>query len=239
MALSLDISHEKGRWSFAYRPHVLATIGKAFLSFGLGALTAPWWLPVLSSAIGTTGIVIDDASYWVGVPLVIMGVSILLYKYLVVDRKLAKISADQKMLIASPLKIDRIRFYLSDLVDDHSYRSSLDTIFRDSYTIFRKSEFRFQYEETDAAYGRFVECASRLHLFVQGNFFVFPDDQGLDANFRYCLWPDLNMDRNMTFYDAEKTARYQVEKNELHRLTQETQNSFEKFVAHLKQMGHV
>lgn len=240
--MSIEISHEPktGSWSISYKRHLFVAVGMAFLVAGLGALTGPWWQPFAVAALGLADVKVDAApSYLVGGLMVVIGLSILIYKHRHLDTRSAELTSDKATISKDPPDTEAIDRYLSHLVDDHSFQSSFDSKFRDAYTRFLKPENAFRNGQTVELYTAFSDRAAELHLFVAANFFIFPDNQGPDSDYRYCLEPDLNMDRNMVFDDHQKVARYGVLQTELQTLTAETRTAYAALIRHLKMLGHI
>jgi hypothetical protein len=79
--------------------------------------------------------------------------------------------------------------------------------------------------------------AAKLHNFCAVNFFVFPDTPPPDGDYKYCLAPDLNIDRGMSVYDGEKAQQYEALAKQLAVLVSEAQISFDGFLKVLKKYG--
>ena len=240
--MSIQISHDpkSGRWTFSYSRHVFVVVGSAFLLTGLAALISPWWLPLLLAILGRANITVDGAvNFWVAIPLITLGIGILAVKYLVLDPHLARIEHDKASVAVSPPNVDAVGRYFGDLLDDHSYRSSLDTQFRESYTQFAGPAKTLQDKKTAKLFAEFAAAAASLHSFVATNFFVYPNKQGPNPDYRYCLAPQLNMDREMVKYEPEKVAQYDALKGELSSHVGATRRSYDAFITRLKKLRHI
>lgn len=239
--MSIEISHEPktGRWSISYKRHLFVAVGMAFLAAGLAALTGPWWQPFVAAALGLAAIKVDAApNYGVAGLLIVIGLANLAYKYWVLDPGQTKLALDKAIVSKYPPDTTGVRRYLSDLVDDHAYRSSFDSVFHNAYTRFNNPVSAFQDRPTIAVYEAFSSRAAALHDFVYSCFYVFPDNQGPNPDYRYCLEPDLNFERNMLGYDLAKVARYDDLKRQLHALAGETLTSYDAFIRHLAKHGY-
>lgn len=240
MAINVTHDTKTGRWSFSYKRHVLVAVGLLFIGAGLATFTGPWWQGILIALLGKADITVPESSIWIsGTVLVLIGFGFIGYKYLVIDVRDREISADRSMLSSAPVPIDSVRSYLDWLINDHSFKSSLDTAFYNSYTYFQKSENKFRQHALAQAYEAYALPAKNLHTFCANNFFVFPDTPPPDGDYRYCLAPSLNIDRGMTVYDGERAAQYDDLARVLSSHVTETQRSFENFVQALKRQGHV
>lgn len=203
-------------------------------------MAGPWWLPLATFVFGKVDIGIDSSvNYWVAASLIAIGLAILAFKHFLMDKWARRIAIDKEAVAQSLPSVDDVRRYFSDLLDDHSYRSSSDSAFYTAYNQFADPSKALQDVNTASLFGAFSKDAKALHAFVQVNFYVFPDNQGSNPDYRYCLEPDLNMDRNMLVYDEKKVARYNDLKRELTERTGQAEKSYDAFVARLKQLGHI
>lgn len=240
MTIEVTRDGKSGTWSFSYKRHVLVAVGLLFIGAGLATLTGPWWQSILVAFLGKAGITVQESYQWLaGVVMVLIGLGFVGCKYFVIDVRDTKISADRTTLSSAPVQIAALRAYFSSLASDHSYKSSLDTVFQSSYTHFRRRENAFKIGALAKAYEGYSLSAAKLHQFCANNFFVFPGTPPPDGDYRYCLAPDLNIDRGMSVYDREKAQRYDALAKQLAELVSESQISFDGFLKVLKKYGHV
>lgn len=240
--MSIEFSHDKktGIVQFSYKRHIYTALGLLFVGSGLATFTGPWWQGILEALLGKVNIRVEPQYQWVvGIIQVAIGLAFIAYKHFVLDARQAKLDADRLTIKQSALEIDLIRSYLSNLVDDHSYKSSLHSYFHKIHTQFIQPENSFQDAETARLYKQFHVCGQKLEVFVGVNFFVFPNKRSIDGDFRYCLAPHLNIDREMIVYDSEKVAKYNELKEELHKFVKETDVSFSEFITILKKLRHI
>ncbi|MBB4095810.1 hypothetical protein HGG72_14535 [Ochrobactrum pecoris] len=240
--MSIQISHDQnsGRWSFSYTRHLFVAVGMVFLAGGIAALAGPWWLPIAAFIFGKIDIKIDSfANYWVAGILIVVGLSILAFKFFVLDKWSQRLEIDKKVITQSPPAVHEVKRYFDDLLDDHSYRSSFDTYFYLAYNQFLDSSNALQDTKTAALFNHFSKDAKALHHFAAENFFVFPDNQGTNPDYRYCLAPHMNMDRDMGAYDAKKVAQYDALKRELAERVGQARQSYDAFVGRLRKLGHI
>lgn len=240
--MSIELSHNAstGNWSVSFKRNIFVALGLLLVGGGLATLTGPWWQSILIALLDKVGIVVDDNYQWqLAVAQILPGVGLLAYKHFVIDHRQAKIKADKSTFLAANVQIEKIRYYLSNLVDDHSYTSSLRSEFREMSTRFVKPEFRFQCSSTATAYQAFATSAEQLEEFVGINFFAFQNMNSADGDYRYCLAPHLNIDREMIFYDEAKVAEYNKLKTQLHTRTDDVQKLFTEWIENLKKLGHL
>jgi hypothetical protein len=212
----------------------------AFLAGGIAAMAGPWWLPLATFVFGKVDINIDlSINYWIAAILMAVGLAILAFKHFLMDKWARRVAIDKETIAGSPPAADEIRRYFDNLLDDHSYRSSADTAFHAAHNQFADPSNALQDVKTANLFAGFSKDAKALHSFVQDNFYVFPDNQALDSDYRYCLAPDLNIDRNMLAYDLNKVSQYNDLKLDLIRLTEKARESYDSLVARLKKLGHI
>jgi hypothetical protein len=235
--MSIELKHNSitGQWSLTYKRHIFVGVGFLLLASGLATLSGPWWEGILLAALNKAGITIASQYQWqIAIGQIILGIGALCYKYFIIDPTQIKIATDRTTFAKANFRADEIRNYLSTLVDDHSYKSSLNTIFHEAHTHFKKPEASFQHAVVAKAYENFSASGSELQNFVGVNFFVFPNGHPADGDYRYCLAPHLNDDRGMVFYDAAKAAEYTRLSQELHRQVSETQQKFDAWLRIMK-----
>ena len=240
MNIEVSGDAQSGSFKFAFKRHVFVTVGVVFITGGIATLTGPWWLPMAEALLGRAGVPIEPDHKWLlGGCLIVAGLSVIAYKHFVMDARLAQREADRKLIAPLTAQVSDVRTYFASLGDDHSYRSSLDTIFENWRTRFRRPESSFQDKATASLYLEFATASDRLHSFARINFFIFPRDCPSDGDYRYCLWPHYNIDREMLSYDKEKAQKYDQFSNELAELLRQAESSFNAFVQHLNKQGHL
>lgn len=240
--MAIDITHDPstGRWSISFKRHVFTALGLLLVASGLATLSGSWLQLIAVSLLGEAGFVLDDERQWaLAAALIVSGLFLLAHKHFVLDRETNQIAADRKALEAAKLDFEKVRCYLSNLVDDHSYRSSLNSEFEKVSARFLKPECKFQYPPTALAYDAFASAGSQLQNFVAENFFVFPSAPLSDEGYRYCLAPHMNMDREMLIYDSAKIAEYDRLKERLNVLVLQTKDLFGAWIGKMKEVGLV
>lgn len=236
--MSVEITIDNGRFHLSYKRHVIVVIGMAFLLMGLAGLQGPWWQAILAAFLNQADLGVDDnVNYVVSGILVVVGLSILLFKYLVLDAQSQQIASDKATLAAHLPDPALLEPYLNNLVDDHSYRSSQDTAFQRVYTVFRLPQSAFQHKKTIKLYNNFSKCAEILHAFIAVNFFIYPNNQSNVPDYRYAMSPHLNQDRDMVSYDPDKVRQYDALKAELHQKVGDVRKSYDDFLKHLRKIG--
>ncbi len=104
-----------------------------------------------------------------------------------------------------------LNFILDDLSGDHSYyRFQMDKV-REYIRYFQKIENYFLCKKIDCLREELIISLKNLDNFLALKFFVYPENQTMD-NIRFCLQPDLNIDRagepsEYTFTEYEKLTK--------------------------------
>lgn len=240
--MAIEISHDgkTKKWSASYKSHAFVSVGKIFITVGLAMLTGPWWAPIVFAVLEMENIPASSTGQAItGIVLVLIGLALVWYKYYVINLKAKETIADKSTYAAHPLSFDLLRQYLDTLRDDHSFFSSLDTSFHDSFTHFMRPENSFRTKVIAEKYSAYVASARKLHSFVDANFDVFPDDPSVNSDYRYCMRPELNIDRAMKIYNEENASLYARHGVELSALIAETYRSLNALSEELKANGCV
>lgn len=238
--MSIEISRDgkSGSWSLSLKRNVFVALGLLFVTSGLATFSGPWWQGIMVAVLEKADIVVDDSYQWLlGIIQVLVGLLFVGYKHFILDKHSSRTSIDGNTISKCGLKTESVREYFDSLVDDHSYKSSLDSVFHKSYTLYMKPENMFQVPRTSDLYKRYSELASDLHMFVAQNFYVFPNGRPSDGDYRYCLAPHMNMDREMIEYDPQKVTEYSELSGKLHEKVKSTRAAFDQFVEHLKRLS--
>lgn len=239
--MSIEFSHnsKSGTWSLSIKRNIFIALGLLFCGSGLASLSAPLWGEILIALLSKVSVDIHHSYQWlIGLLQLLVGLSILAYKYFVVDIRQSRIAKDTKSVASWWQQIGTVREYLSDLGSDHSYWSSLDTVFFHSYTKFADPQFKFLLPDTARLYKSYSDTAEALHNFVGVNFWAFPRSSMSSGDCRYCLAPHLNIDRELLISDPEKDAEYRVLVSQLNSKIAQTEEALDNFVKHLREVGH-
>lgn len=240
LKMAIEFSHDSktGRIKISYTRHVFTAVGVALIVSGFAALSGPWWQAILEALLGKVGFTVDDKYQWViAVCQIVPGFFLVGYKHFKMDRDIARNEADRKNIQAINLDFDRLRYYLSNLVDDHSYHSSLNSTFSETLRFFSLPENRFQSRLTASSFDEFAKAGTELQNFVAGHFYVFPNSPSLNGDWRYCMEPQMNMDRDMVRYDPDKSAEYSRLGRVLHELVLRTEKCLHDWILHMKEVG--
>lgn len=118
--------------------------------------------------------------------------------------------------------------FLTQLQSDDSYFSSRRQSL-DRFTDF-VSETGNGFLNEDLANSRstLVETLEALSLFLSTHFFVWPERIVLDGDFRLCLYPDLNIDRNCSG-DLEESRRYWKFQEQLDACVRSVREAFKQY----------
>lgn len=240
--MNIEVFHDKksGVLRLIYRRHVFIAAGLLFITGGIASLTGPWWLPILEALLGKGGLPVEsDHHILIGVILIIFGLGLLYYKHFHLDAQQKRLDSDRRAIQGMNLDPSHIRKFLDDLVDDHSYRSKDQNYFHKFLNHFLLSENALQDDITRRLYSECVQAGMELEKFVATNFFVFPRQQCGDDNYRYCLAPHLNIDREMFVYCKDKTTEYRLLSARLHQLVDRAREGFENFIFDVGLKGHL
>ena len=240
--MNIELSHDKrtGRFRLTYKRHVFVAAGLLFITGGIATLNGPRWLPILEAALGKSGLPVNpDHHLPIGFALILLGLSLLYYKHYHLDAKQNRLKSDKRAIQSANIDPSQIRHFFRNLVDDHSYRSSHQSHFHASCNHFLVSENSLQDPQTRVLYEKYAKSSNDLEVFVAKNFWIFPKERPSDGDYRYCLAPHMNMDREMLVYDREKVAEYTALSSELHTLVNQTSEAFEKFIANIASHGHL
>lgn len=240
MVIKITYNAKSGEWSFSCSRNLVSALGFFVLGLGLTALVSPWWWPLLVSALGMANVSFDaEINWWVSISLIVLGLGILAIKYFVLDPRIGRQEQDKTSIAASPPNVIAVGRYLDDLVDDHSYRSSLDSRFYESKTQFAEQATKLQDKKTDDLFHQYAKAAGDLHHFVRANFYLYPNNQEPSSDYRYCMAPHLNIDRDMLAYDPGKVAQYDELKQQLMSKVAAARDAYNAFIARLRTLGHV
>jgi hypothetical protein len=240
MSFDFSYEHAKGRFKLALRRDALMLVAGVFLTGGVSAVIAPWWLPLASVVLGYGGVTLEPAFNWlVGLPLILGGFSCLALKVFVVDRRTRALAADKALVTARPPNPGGVMAYFDSLTTHDSYLSSAVSAFQAEYTLYAAPQHRLQESRTRAAFAEFKTSAEQLHLFTAGKFDWFPKMQVGYADHRYCLAPDQNLDRALLAPDAVKEAEYADLKTELDKRVRAAKDTHGAFLERLRELGHI
>lgn len=240
MPVKITHNPKSGAWSFSYTRHLVSSLGFFFLGLGLAGLLSPWLWPLLFIALGVANVPLDAGiNWWISITLTVIGLGVLAIKYFLLDPRSARWNQDKASITASPPSISAVCTYFDNLVEDHSFQSSFDSKFLDSYEQFAKPATKFQDQSMDFLFQEYAKSARVLHHFAGLNFFVYPNNQRLGADFRYCMAPQLNMDRDMPTYDADKADQYNDLKQQLEQKVTAARKAYDAFIARLRKLGHI
>lgn len=231
--------HPNSGFNFAWKGHPLTTIGSILLTGGVGAITAPWWYPLLAIALGKTGVTMEPAANWlIGAVLILLGLSCFGWKHLRVDRPAKRMAADKALVQRRPPRPQIIRNYFDGLTTNDDYRSSADSAFQAEYTLYASTENRLTDERAIAAFDAFRAAAQRLHRFAQENFEWWPENQVGWEDHRYCLAPHLNIDRG-NLGDRNSMLEYDELQKQLDDYVAAVRETYEAFLDRLRKNGAI
>ncbi|HIF9118480.1 TPA: hypothetical protein ACX6PM_003001 [Photobacterium damselae] len=235
--MSIEIQHDRntGKTEVKYSKHVINTIATSLIISGFVSMSSPWWLGLVIAGLNQLSVPVAEDSQWLisGIQIVV-GISLLLFKYLGLDKWEKQRAMDLATISNEKVDIELVRKYFNNLLDDHSYYSSADSMFYHSYSCFSKPESHLQFKKVQEAFDRYAESAKKLHNFVSYNFLVYPSNQFNVQDYRYCMAPHLNEDRDLVFPSEEKSRQYRALSKELSSNASEAKELFNDFIALLK-----
>lgn len=240
MLIPFDFSyHPKTGVKFVWKGHVLATIGSILLTGGVGAISAPWWYPLVALALGKTGVSLEPAANWLlGLTLCALGLGCFGWKFVAVDRRAKRVATDKALVERLPPSPDEIRGYFDGLTTNDDYLSSADSAFHAEYNLYASVEDRLTDQRAVDAFDAFSSAAKRLHRFAQQNFEWWPENQAGWEDHRYCLAPHLNIDRG-NLGDRKGMLEYDELQKRLDAHVASARDAYEKFLLQLKKNGAI
>jgi hypothetical protein len=216
----------------SFKRSALAMLGFMFVASGLATISGSWFDLLLSVLkINYESINDEKSRYLLALVQILPGIGLLLWKYLVLDKKLAQVKADVQTVRDAELRINVADVYLRSLRDTHSYKSSWNTEFHKIVSVFHPPAKVLRYPPLKSAYDDLRESGSKLENFVAENFFVYPDEPPLDGDYNYCLKPEFNIDRNLKEHDHLKIKHYEELSKTLQELVNQCDSRLVKFVS--------
>lgn len=235
MALEVNYNSKTGNFSLKASKHVLNLIGASLVISGFATLSSPWWFGLVLGFLEKSNININDDYQWIiSLFQIIVGVVLLVFRAFI-DGRLKKIEQDSVTWAEAAIDIDCIEHFLNQIVDDHSYTSSQVSEYHKFYSHFLKPQHSFQYTKTKNIYQNFSDNALTLHEFMSVNFWCFPRNQTWTTDYRYCLAPHLNEDRDGD-PTIENSKQYSALSKELNQLHNQVISNFRNFIGHLKKV---
>lgn len=235
MSINIQYDRNTGKTEVKYSKHVINTIATSLIISGFVSMSSPWWLGLVIAGLNQLSVPVAEGFQWLisGIQIV-AGVGLLLFKYLGLDKWEKQRIMDSATIYNEKIDIELVRMYFNNLLDDHSYYSSADSMFYHSYSCFSKPESHLQFKKVREAFDKYAKSAKKLHGFVGCNFFVFPSNQFNVPDYWYCMAPHLNEDRELVFPSEEKSRQYRVLSKELSSNAYEAKELFNDFIALLK-----
>lgn len=238
--LNFSFKNKHCLFSFSYNKNIIFTIGLTFIGGGVALLNTPLWMFFVAFAASKAGLNIDvSTNYYLSVILITIGIMLIAFKLLCLDKWNRFIENDKKMIDRSPVEFKKIQDYFEQLQKDHSYYSSMDDTFVQAYNQFHNTNQSLQDKKSNSLFRAFYNDAKELHFFVQKYFFPFPESLHYSSDCKYCLLPDYNIDRAMLFHDIDKSREYEKISNELKSLVQKTETSYNSFINRLRMLGYI
>ena len=217
--------------TYQRQKHIFNIIATIFLGSGLAVLSGPWWTPIVFALFDISNIPnTDEYGFGIGLIFTTIGLTVFGIKYFVIDKRNKQMKKDKATLATHLPDPDLIQHYLDNLWEGHSYYTSESETFRHAFTIFRKPQNAFQNPKSIRLFNEFSGQAQTLNSFTLTNFFVFPENQSIDMDLRFCMQPKWNIERDMHAWDEEKSRKYRALEEELQNHINEVEESFQKFL---------
>ena len=234
--LRVEYDGNTGSWFIIYGRPVLFTLGLICVGAGVAALTGPWWIPFVAALFSLAEIQVNlSFQVGIGIALTLLGLAFIGTKVLL-DKKTRNAKRDYKLFSSVTFSLDTVYEYLDSLLDDHSYLSSQDTEFQRSIHDLKSLGSRFKTKGLRKYCKNYLEKAIKLQAFVAISFFVFPNHQDF-SDVRYCMHPDLNIDRGLICGSKEADEKYRRYDKKLHELAQATYSALRKVATEVQRLG--
>jgi hypothetical protein len=117
---------------------------------------------------------------------------------------------------------------LAGLRDDHSYHERQLGILVEFCRHFALSGHQFADERIASRLRPLIQALTRLKRFLELNFPVFPENQSCDSNTRYCLHPDMNVDRGFPVSPHDRVL-YRTYARRLERLVEGAWSNYRRY----------
>lgn len=127
--------------------------------------------------------------------------------------------------------------FLEQLEINHRFLENQVHNIHDFCNFFEEESNRFITEELYHSSDELVEQLNSLSEFTVCNFFFFPETSSdLEGNTRFCMQPEMNIDRNPRHINAEKMLRYDELTEELYSHTTKVRNLYKKYRRLVKEL---
>lgn len=127
--------------------------------------------------------------------------------------------------------------FLDQLEINHCFLEDQVRNIHDFCEFFEEESNRFIIEDLYHLSDELVEQLNSLSEFTVCNFFVFPEtSSNLEGNTRFCMQPEMNIDRSSRHINAEKMLRYNELIEELYSHTNKVMNLYKKYRRFVKEL---
>lgn len=213
------------------RPRYHNVLAWLVVAGGLSIVTAPIWEPFLRAILKTYFKieVPSQSSPWFGFLLVVSG---LIYHFFAnyleplnrsLDSEHGTVEHDSILYkeFNSKLNDDIFRYFIDDLHNDHSFVKSSSSKIYDAIRFLSLPNTMFTEKTLKEDGDKFRIALINLTDFIKYNFFVWPENQ----QDRYCMYPDLNIDRNGNGA-PEQFKRYASFEDELYKFIESAESAY-------------
>jgi hypothetical protein len=151
----------------SFKRSAIATLGFMFVASGLMTISGSWFDLLLSVLkINDESINEEKSRYLLALAQILTGIGLLLWKYLVLDIKLAQVKADVQTVRDAELRLNVADVYLRSLCDTHSCKSSWNTEFHKIVSVFHPPAKVLRYPPLKSAHDDLRESGSKPEDFV-------------------------------------------------------------------------
>lgn len=236
-----------GIW-FKFRGAFHSRIAWLVVFAGIALFAAPWWLQLIAYLIeqfteyDATKLVEwgNQFSTGAGIALVAMGLSyhLVMHGWTTFlafrqerDQRERFESNDRRIYEGFRVIMDErwLRDFLYTLDSDHSYMADDSRTILQAQRYLALTECQFLNDRIEKSAKDLAWSLGKLYDFVVLRFFVYPHDQANMDNYRYCMQPNANMDRDGSG-TREENQLYGQLTEELNKLQDDLTTAFEKFV---------
>lgn len=214
-----------------------------------GALltAAPWWSDLVSAvAQKYLAITLPSTTSNIGWGIALIAIGLIYHivvhsisELAIAERQgkqqIAYIEHDKKIFenYQSVLSEAELLGVLEQIGNLHMYWSPYSTKFSNATTYLLAPSTQFITAVIKSSANDFATKLNRLHSFLGQHFFEHNSPK--EGDLRFCLYPDLNMDRSRHLPTAEQSKRYDDYADQLNQRIDEAEYSYKKFRSVVKQ----
>jgi hypothetical protein len=217
------------------------TVSLAIIAIGGAILTTPFWMEV-ANAISTKffGLTLLDGYSWLyGFLCILIGVVLFVYGQ--------KVTVDQDLMQKHDLPLFKemdailpevkLNAILSNLENDHSYYNDDDNTFHNLFFLTGQTGKTFINEKLQAKATTFINSLKNFDRFAKKEFDIFP--RTMTGNYRLCLKPNWNIDRDLDMPDTNKELSYDKLADEMGVIIKQIRADYNVYRTEVKRQLHI